>query len=255
MNTLPRQLFRSLLIIFCLSLVLPDAALANDARNIVKEAIEYWRGASSITLAKMTVHRPEWERSSTLKAWMRGNKKTLVRFLAPPKNAGNASLTLQGEMWTFVPNINRIVKIPGSMMGQSWMGSDFSYKDLSKSDALLDDYKLRLLSKESEENHTVYVIEAIPNESAPVVWGKEVLRIRDDHIILSHEFFDQDMVLTKRLITKKIGFLGGRMYSILIRMEQVEKKESWTEIEHLEAKFNPDIPLYIFTLSNLRNPR
>ena len=95
------------------------------------------------------------------------------------------------------------------MMHQSWMGSDFSYNDLSKSDEIIESYDHKLIGEEQSEGKKVYVIESIPHETAPVVWGKEVIKVREDYIILLHDFYDQDMQLVKRLSTKKIEELSG----------------------------------------------
>ena len=226
-----------------------------DAKQIVREAIDYWRGATSHTIAEMLVHRSSWERSMSMEAWTEGEEKTLVRFTAPAKDAGSASLTIDNEVWSYSPKINRIVKIPSSMRSQSWMGSDFSYQDLSKANDILEDYEHELVSTAELEGHTVFTISAIPKPSAAVVWGKEVLLIRDDNIILVHEFYDQDIKLVKKLTAREIKPLGGRIYATVIRMEKTESLNEWTEVTHREASFGIAIPDSVFTLSNLSNPR
>ncbi|MCB0310569.1 MAG: outer membrane lipoprotein-sorting protein, partial [Bdellovibrionales bacterium] len=129
-----------LLMLFCApALLLAQASPQPETKHLspkqlVERAIEYWRDSSSYTAATMVIHRDDWERSLSLISWTSGRKKSLVRFTAPAKDAGSASLTLDNEMWSFAPKINRVIKIPSSMMHQSWMGSDFSYNDLSKTD-------------------------------------------------------------------------------------------------------------------------
>ncbi|MCB0325279.1 MAG: outer membrane lipoprotein-sorting protein, partial [Bdellovibrionales bacterium] len=138
---------------------------------------------------------------------------------------------------------------------QSWMGSDFSYQDLSRDDELLEQYTHMLVGEEQQEGQTVFLIESRPLEDAPVVWGKELLRIRQDNIILLHEFYDQDMKLVKRLVAKEIGPLGGKLFPKVLRMENAEAPSEWTELVHEEAQFDGALPDSLFTLSNLRNPR
>lgn len=232
-----------------------DDAGEVEAKQLVKEALEYWRGQSSKMRAKMVVHRADWSRETEMRMWTVGLKKSLIRFIAPVKEAGNASLKIDHEMWSFSPKVNRIVKIPSSMMGQSWMGSDFSYKDLSKADEIVTQYTHTLISADNQDGYKVFVIEALPKENAPVVWGKEVLRVREDRILLEHEFYDQDMKLIKRIETKEIGLLGGKLFATVTRMQDLEQTEKWTEVSYLEATFGEEVPEYVFTLSNLRNPR
>lgn len=228
---------------------------APDANTIIQKAIDHWRGISSYSVVTMTIHRPDWERTMTMRSWTLGEKKSLVRVTEPAKDAGNATLLIDKKMWTFSPKINRVIKIPSSMMNQSWMGSDFSNKDIARSDDIIDEYQHTIIDKRIQQEHTVYVIESVPNENAAVVWGKEQLTIRDDNIILEHAFFDQAMMLTKKLTTLHIAPMGGRTLAAQQRMINIEKPEEWTEITIDSAQFDLEIPESTFTLSNLRNPR
>ena len=158
----------------------------------------------------------------SMKAWTRGQKHSLVRVTAPRKDAGNGTLMIDNAMWTYSPKVNRVMKVPSSMMGQSWMGSDFSNKDVSRADTIVDQYDHTLLEKEQSDGHTVYVIESVPHEDAAVVWGKEVLKVRDDNVLLAQDFYDQDGKLVKSLRSTKVGKMGGRDLALVQRMEKLE---------------------------------
>ncbi len=226
-----------------------------DAATIIKSAMDQWRGLTSYSTMTMTIHRSNWERTMTMQGWTAGDKKSLFRVLKPKKDAGNGTLLLDKKMWTFSPKVNRVIKIPSSMMSQSWMGSDFSNKDVARSTDIIDQYVHTLITTESSDEHKVYVIESVPKDDAPVVWGKEVLKIRDDYVMLEHTFYDQDMVPVKRMHTLEVGMMGGRMLAISERMANIETPDEYTEIVVTEAEFNIRIPDNMFTLSNLRNPR
>ena len=228
---------------------------AEDPAEVVRAAVDYWRDTSSYALLGMTVHRPDWQRTSLMRAWTRGEKDSLVRFVEPAKDEGNATLKLGDDMWIFTPKLNRVIKLPFSMMAQSWMGSDFSYNDLAKSDQLLLHYDHRQIGSESHAGHEVLVIEATPHEDAPVPWGKEVLKVRDDHLLLEEAFFDQDLAPVKRMRALEIGELGGKIYVTRLRMEKLDEEDRWTELDYREARFGPELPDELFTRSNLRNPR
>jgi outer membrane lipoprotein-sorting protein len=228
---------------------------AQDAAEIVRASIDNWRGKSSYGEMTMTIHRPSWERTMSMRAWTQGSKKTLVRVTAPKKDAGNGTLMVDNNMWSYAPKVNRVIKVPSSMMGQSWMGSDFSNKDVSRADNIVDEYDHTLLGKEEHQGHTVYVIESVPHEEAAVVWGKEVLRIRDDDVLLSQEFYDQDGVLAKVLESLEIGDMGGRTIAIRQRMAKAESEDEWTEFRVDSVEFDIQISDNVFTRSNLQNPR
>jgi outer membrane lipoprotein-sorting protein len=227
-----------------------------DARDIIRDAIDHYRGLSSYSELTMTIHRPDWERRMSIQAWSSGSKKTLVRVTAPPRDAGNATLVLdENKVWSFAPRINRVIRIPSSMMSQSWMGSDFSNKDISRTDEIVEQYEHRLLRVDEHEGHKVYVIESIPHEEAAIVWGKEISHIRDDYVELEHQFIDQGMQTVKVLKTLDIQKMGGRMFAVQQRMNILEKVDEWTEIRVQILDFDRQVPDYLFTLSNLRNPR
>ncbi len=230
-------------------------AQERDATQIVRDAINHWRGVSSDTVMSMVIHRPEWERSMTMRAWTKGDDRSLVRVLEPKKDRGNGTLTDDDNMWTYSPKVNRVIKVPSSLMGQSWMGSDFSNKDVARADDIIKQYDHSILSVEEGDGITIYEIESVPHEDAAVVWGREVLRIRDDHVVETHSFFDQDGELVKKLISLDIGEMGGRVVATRQRMSKVETPEEWTEIQVVSVDYAVELKDSLFTLSNLRNPR
>jgi len=238
-----------------LLLVASAAADEPDATSVVRDAINHWRGLASDSVMTMVIHRPDWERSMTMRAWTKGDDRSLVRVLEPRKDRGNGTLTDDNSMWSFSPKVNRVIKIPSSMMGQSWMGSDFSNKDVARADDIVDEYEHTMLSTEQVDDVMVYEIESIPHEEAAVVWGRELLRIREDHVVLTHRFYDQDGELVKTLTSLEIGAMGGRVIALRQRMSKEETPDEWTEIQVDSIDYEVDLKDSLFTLSNLRNPR
>ena len=245
--------------IVLLALVLLTARPASgeplSARDLVQQAMNHWRGLTSYSVITMTIHRPDWERSMTMACWSEGDDLSLVRVTEPPRDAGNATLLDDSNMWTYTPRINRVIKVPSSMMAQSWMGSDFSNKDIAKSTDIIDEYDHELTARSERDGHTVYTVTAIPHADAAVVWGKEVLLIRDDHVLLEQQYWDQDGILVKRLETLEVAVMDGRAVARVMRMGEVDKPDEWTRITTHEVDFDLELPPQLFTLSNLRNPR
>ncbi len=232
------------------------AADAPTARDIIRQAMDHYRGQTSYSEMRMTIHRPDWERSMTMRAWSQGDDHSLVRVVEPAQDAGNGTLTVEGNMWTYTPKINRVIKVPSSLMGQNWMGSDFSNRDISKDTAIIDDYDHTLLeTRDVDGGHKAYVIQSIPHEDAAVVWGKEILEIRDDWVLLEQQFWDQDGKLVKALKAREIKPMGGREVASRLRMQQADKPDEWTEVDTDSVEFDLELPGGLFTLSSLRNPR
>lgn len=234
----------------CTIAVCDDAEVT--ALDLMEGALDQTRGVSSYTELRMDVVRPDWSRSSEFSVWTKGRDNSLIRFTAPAKDRGNATLKKGDAMWTYSPAIRRAIRLPKSMMSQDWAGSDFSYSDLARSDELINIYELSISARREEEPHTIFVIEAKPLDDAPVVWGKEVIELRDDYVLLSHRFFDQEMVEVKRMETREIGSLGGREIPIVMRAYDVDSPDSWTEITYLSADFDANIADNRFTQFALR---
>ena len=237
----------------CTASVVAPLAAALEARDIVSNAMDRWRGNSSIGEMRMTIHRPDWERSISLKTWTSGLDQSLILVTAPAKDKGNATLLDDQQLWSYSPKINRVIKIPSSMMSQSWLGSDFSNRDITKSTEILDQYDFILLSTGRDGEHDTYTIEATPHPDAPVVWGKEVLLVRDDFVMLKQDYYDQDMVLVKTLKTLAIDTFDGRPVASHMRVIEVDTPQQWTDMEVLSSQFDVDLPASTFTLSHLRS--
>jgi outer membrane lipoprotein-sorting protein len=233
----------------------PSMAQEPDAAQLIRNAMDHWRGLTSYSDMTMTIHRPDWERSMTMRSWSKGDKLSLVRVVEPKKDAGNGTLLNDNNMWTYTPKINRIIKVPSSMMSQSWMGSDFSNKDISKSTDIIDQYDHELVGTEERDGHVYYTISSVPHEEAAVVWGKEVLTVRDDYVLMEQQFWDQDGVLVKSMKTLEVVEMGGRAVARVMRMGKVDAPGEWTQLTANSIEFDLELPGNLFTLSNLRNPR
>lgn len=252
------MLLKKLFLVIFLGLLVAAASPAQaaggkpDAAALVKEAIDYYRGTASTAKVAMTIHRPDWERSMTIEAWTRGTKDSLFFITAPAKDKGNGTLKKGREMWTFNPKVNRVIKLPPSMMSQAWMGSDFSNNDLAKSDSVIDDYDHTIESVKESDGHKVYVIRSIPKPTAPVVWGMQRLYLRDDKIMLREEFYDEDRQLVKAMTGSDIRMLGGKLFPKVWRMQKAEVKDEYTQLDYQELKFLPDLPDRFFTITSLK---
>ena len=226
-----------------------------DATSIVRNVLNHWRGLSSHGEMTMVIHRPDWERTMSIEFWSKGEKLSLIRVISPRKDRGNGTLIEDKNMWTFSPKVNRIIKVPSSMMAQSWMGSDLSNKDISRTDDIVYEYQHSLLGRRDVDGFTIYQIQLIPHEDAAVVWGRLVLEIRDDNVLLEQRYYDQDGQLVQTLRTIEVREMAGRSVAAHQRMVKEQTPDEWTEIIFDSMEFDLDLDDRVFTRSNLRNPR
>ena len=235
-----------------LSVVPVGADEPPDPAAIIKASFDHYRGKASESEVEMVIHRPSWQRSMRMVAWTKGTDRSLIRISAPAKDEGNGTLKNGHEMWTYNPKVNRVIKLPPALMSQSWMGSDFSNNDLAKSDSILNDYTHHLMGTETHGGHTVYVIKSMPKPAAPVVWGMQVLKVRDDDVLISQEYFDEDLVSVKLMTTQKIQMMGGRMFPKIWKMRETDERDQYTLLRYHSLAFQDDLPDRLFTINALK---
>ena len=244
-----------LVLLLLLFAVVASGEKTRDAQDIVESSFNYMRGKSSVATVNMTIHRPNWERHMTIKSWTQGESDCIFRIIAPPKDNGNGTLKKKHEMWMYNPKINRVIKIPPSMMCQAWMGSDFSNNDLSKTDSLINDYTHTLTGTETHDGKKVYLVKSMPKPDAPVVWGMLTLKIREDHILLQESFYDEDLELVKTMSNSNIRMTGGKLYPTAWTMQKDDTKDEYTRLEYQKIAFNQQLSDNLFTLSSLQSFR
>lgn len=233
----------------------PEAA----ARAIAEKVEDVFRGNNSYLEAAMTVVSPRLPtpRQVEFRAWDdRPRKRSFIRILAPPKDAGMAFLKLHPNLWNFVPRVERTIRIPPSMMLQSWMGSDFTNDDLVRESSQLDDYDHVLLGvdpdPESEESERAWVIEYRPHEDAPVVWGKIVTWVDTERYApLRQDFYDEGGEKLRVLRFSDIREVQGRHYPHRWSLVPLDKEGHETLIEIEEIRFDEDFDERIFSKRNL----
>jgi outer membrane lipoprotein-sorting protein len=223
-----------------------------DASAIIEASFNHYRGKASEAEVEMIIHRPTWERSMRMVGWTKGTDKSLIRITAPAKDEGNGTLKKGYEMWTYNPKVNRVIKLPPALMSQSWMGSDFSNNDLAKSDSIIKDYNHSLIGTETHEGHTVYVIKSMPKPAAPVVWGMQILKVRDDDVLLSQEYFDEEMLSVKLMTADQIQPMGGRLFPKIWKMHETDRPDEYTLLNYHSVAFLEDLPESTFTINALK---
>jgi len=242
----------STLLILVLS-VTPLLAQEHSAREIVRKIDQLYRSESSYAKMEMHIVTPHWERTLRMKTWTQGTEKTFIRITAPKKEAGTATLRIGNEMWNFLPKTNKVMKIPPSMMMGSWMGSDFTNDDLVKEFSLLEDYTFELIEPEEAEDGYLY-IKAVPKEGKPIIWGKQITKVREsDYIPVREEFYDEKGNLMRVMNFKDITTFDDRKIPAVMEMIPQDEEGNKTVLRYLEAEFNADIDDDIFTLRNLRS--
>lgn len=228
---------------------------ANDptAKEIIQKADEKMRGESNIATIKMTIIRPTWEREMTLKSWAKGTEYSLTLVTAPARDKGTAFLKREKEIWNWQPTIDRTIKMPPSMMMQSWMGSDFTNDDLVRESSIVTDYEHELLGTETLEDRNCYKIKMTPKPDAPVVWGEIIIWIsKDEYLQLKSEFYDEDGYLVQTIYGKQVKEMDGRVIPSVLEVVPADEEGHKTRLEYLSLDFNEPIQPSFFSIQNMK---
>lgn len=231
-------------------------AIAQDARDILKRSEEHLRGNTAIAEMTIRIERLKWTREMAMKSWSRGDDDFLILITAPAKDKGTAFLKHGRELWNWVPAVERTVKLPPSMMGQSWMGTDFTNDDLVKSASAVDDYDHVLEGEEPQQGRPCWRIRMTPHEDAGVVWDHVLVWIdQQDLLQLRMEFYDEDGELVNTMVNSGIREMGGRMIPVRMEMTPADKPGQRTVIEYVSLVYDRPIPDDFFTVQQLRKVR
>lgn len=244
------------IIVFLLTCSQTSHSQQLSAKEIVTLANEKATGKTSQGIMKMTIVRPGWSREVTMKSWSLGTDYYLIYITEPVKDKGQVFMKREQEMWNWMPSINRMIKLPPSMMGQSWMGSDFTNDDLVRMNSIIDDFTHEIVGSENIEGYDCYIIELIPKPEAAVVWGKIRLWIsKAEYFELKGEYYDEDLALVNTMTSTNIKKLGDRLLPAKMTMVPVDKPGNQTILETIDAAFDKPMDESFFSQQNMKNVR
>lgn len=232
--------------------ILQNGVSAQNARDIVKKADEHARGKTSVASMTIQTIRPKWSREMTMKTWGKGNDLAMILITAPIKDKGIVFLKRKKEVWNWIPSIERNIKMPPSMMSQSWMGTDFTNDDLVKEASILEDYEHTLLKDTMIDERSCYKIHLHPKPQAAVIWGGIDLYIDKKNDVMLHAFyFDEEGRLINTMHATDIKNLGGRLLPSRLEMIPADKKGHKTILIYNSLTFDKLIEDSFFTSQNM----
>lgn len=244
---------KSQIYLFCALFFLGLPGQAQDKPDPVKllrEVDRLYRAGSSYSEMSMTVKTPHWERTLDMKGWSKGTDYTLIRILSPKKDRGISTLRRDREMWNYFPKINKVIKVPPSMMMGSWMGSDFTNDDLVRQTDLSEEYEIKMEDLEKKKS---YRFTLTPKAQTATVWGKiEVECSKEGLVPQSYIYYDEDGTKARTMTFSDVRTFDGKKLPALLEMVPVNKEGHKTIIKYKKLTFNIKSPEKVFTLRNLK---
>ena len=228
-------------------------AQQESATDIIRKANDLVNGRSNESVAAMTIVRPKWSRTVSMKSWSLGTDYYMILITGPAQDKGQVFLKRDQDMWNWMPNISRAIKIPPSMMGQNWMGSDFTNNDLVKANSIVEDYSHSILGRETVQGYDCYKIQLRPKPDAAVVWDKIIIWVaKDKYFMLQSEFYDEDGVLVSKEVQTDVKRFGDRELPSKMTMTPMLEKGKKTVLEFQQMSFNVNIKPDFFSQQNMK---
>lgn len=248
------NIFARFLLILGILFICQIVSPGQDALTIVKKADEKMRGITARVEMTINTIRPSWKRSMQLKVWSKGTDYSMVLITSPAKDKGVSFLKRKKEVWNWYPTLERVIKLPPSMMSQSWMGTDFTNDDLVRESSVINDYTHTLAGDTLIGDRPCYRIQMIPKQGAAVIWGKLIACIdKKDFIELHIRFYDEDGYLVNIMNGYDPRLMGGRVVPTRFEMIPVGKKGQKTEMIYRSIVFDQPIKEDFFTMNNMKN--
>jgi outer membrane lipoprotein-sorting protein len=244
------------LTVVVLLFIVASTSQGQSAEEIIRQMEDVMRGESSYAEMTMTIDRPRYTREISMKAWALGEDFSLILITSPARDEGTTYLKRQNEIWNYVPNIDRTIKMPPSMMSQSWMGSDFTNDDLVRESSTLDDYDHSILREETLDGRDTWVLELIPKPDAAIVWGKVLIWVDKEHyILLKEENYDQNEQVENTIYFSEITEIDNRVFPTKMLLQPADNPDQKTIMKYQTLEFDIDINESFFTQQNMRRVR
>ncbi|MEE2901940.1 MAG: outer membrane lipoprotein-sorting protein [Myxococcota bacterium] len=254
-----RTIYAEILLCFGIasSAVLASPSYADGNSDRIKKILDttddLFRGTSSHGQMSMRVKTAHWTRTVEIEFWAQGEDKSFMQITAPKKEKGVKTLRVDKDMWNFLPKVKRVIKVPSSMMGGSWMGSHFSNNDLVKQSRMDEDFDAKITFEGKRGNQDVIEITGMVREDAVIVWGKVVLVCNAKSLIpIQIDYYDEDMKLARKMTFSEPKMFGKRNIPATMKIIPTDAPDEYTEMRYKSIDFDAKIPDKIFTKRNLK---
>jgi outer membrane lipoprotein-sorting protein len=249
-------MFKTVFYLLNILLFLHSNSFAQDATEIVKKADELMRAKSSYTEITMNIVKPDWSREMGMKVWALEPDYSMIYITEPARDKGTVTLKRKTEVWNWLPSAQKVIKIPPSMMLQSWMGSDFTNDDLVKESSVIKDYTHKLIGEENINGLNCYKIQLTPKPDAGVVWGKVIAWIaKDTYLEPKVEYYDEDGFMVKQFIGSNLKKMDGRNIFTHWEMIPEDKPGNKTVMDYSKIQFNINTEESFYSEQNMKRVR
>jgi outer membrane lipoprotein-sorting protein len=237
---------------------------AQDAASIVYAARNRVAADTVSTRSRMVITAKNGSTTERLidqyaKDDANGNARAVIVFQRPANVAGTRFLTMDkaaggSDRWIYLPGLGKVRRVAASESGGSFMGTDFSYDDISSTDRDVNLDTHTILREEPLNGLSCYVIQSIPADSA-YQYSKTITWIdKSASLIYKTEMYDRRGALSKVMEMSDFKDQQGRITPMQMKIATLAAGTSTTVYVDI-MKYDDPIPEAVFTTAYLETGR
>ena len=192
--------------------------------------------------AEMTIKEGSDIRIMKMDIYMKDEDNVLIEINQSSTGHINRFMKKEGQMWLYIPSAGRSIRIKGHMLKEGFMGSDFSYEDMSENQRSDELYSLELIHSD-----TLYVVDmTAKSKDAPYKHVKAYIR-KDIFLPVKEEIYSSSGRLLKEFFIDNYTEKQGRYIPTEMRMYDNLKQDSYTKVKYTDVEMNAGISNQYFT--------
>lgn len=219
---------------------------AISATEIAKRYEENIKYESSITSATLSISDNLGTSIQSLKSYSNKDGDTLIEITSGP-DRGQKILRKDTQLYLYYPDADQIIRLQGSSLKDSFMGSDFSYEDLSEEKSILENYSATLIS----ENDYTYTILLTANSRKMVYQKQELVIDKSNFTLKSAKLMSSSNRELRSLENSNFKEVGNYIVAYTTVMKDLIKREGETRLDINDIKINVSIDSQLFRKENL----
>jgi outer membrane lipoprotein-sorting protein len=242
---------KKVFILFVVALLL--FSFTNPDANVILDKVDKNMSSKNrVFESEMIIHGRRNSRTITSISYSVGNKQSFTEYLTPAREQGTKMLKLENQLWIYSPSTDRIIQISGHMLRQSVMGSDLSYEDMMDDRKLTEIYSAKVVGNETINGRNTVILELIAKVDDATYHSQKIWVDAERFVPLKQEMFAKSGQLLKSTILSDVKQVQGRWFPMNMVYKDVLKEGNGTEFRITSAKFDQNIPDYIFTKAALK---
>lgn len=221
-------------------------AFSLTANEIAKKYEDTTNYDTSILTATLTIKDSLGTSIQKFMSYSDGKDNTLIEIISGP-DRGQKVLRNESSIYLYYPNADQIIRLQGSALKESFMGSDFSYEDLSEDSSILNNYTVEL-TEETENTYTLF----LTAKTRKMAYQKEELIIdKENYYLLSATLMSSSGRALRSLENSNIKIIDGYYVAGTTVMRDLIKQQGSTTMEIDSIELDKTINPRTFTKENL----